>query len=153
MTSFLFPRWLFPFIIFHRNAQPFLRYSLVVPYFWLWFSKTFGLVLHHDRKTHIEFQFTRLKVKVIMTQKQTITCISSVIAMNLFNIKTSYFILQQKMKSGNYMSNFVSKGQRSTFRRLSGCTYILTGYLNTSWSVLLRCTQIQDDERNMPSKF
>ena len=33
------------------------------------------------------------------------------------------------------MSNFVSKGQRSTFRRLSGCTYFLIGYLDTSWSV------------------
>ena len=41
------------------------------------------------------------------------------------------------MKSGSYRSNFGSKGQRSTFRRLSGCTYFLTGYLNTSWSVFL----------------
>ena len=31
---FCFPRWLFPFIIFYRNAQPFLRYAIVVPYFW-----------------------------------------------------------------------------------------------------------------------
>ena len=39
MTSFPFPRWLCPFIIFYRNAQPCLRYVIVVPYFWLWFSK------------------------------------------------------------------------------------------------------------------
>ena len=32
------------------------------------------------------------------------------------------------MKSGSYKSIFGSKGQRSTFRRLSGCTYFLTGY-------------------------
>ena len=36
------------------------------------------------------------------------------------------------MERGSYMSNFGWKGQRSTFRRLSGCTYFLTGYLNTS---------------------
>ena len=53
----------------------------------------FGLVLHHDRKTHIEFQVTRLEVKVIMTHKQTI--ISSAITMNVVNVKTSYFIFQQ----------------------------------------------------------
>ena len=39
-----------------------------------------------------------------MTKKQTI--ISSAIAMIVFNIKTSYFIFQQKMKSGSYMSSF-----------------------------------------------
>ena len=53
----------------------------------------FGLVLQHDRKTHIEFLVTRLKVKVIMTHKQTI--ISSAIAMNVVNVKTSYFIFQR----------------------------------------------------------
>ena len=58
------------------------------------------------------------------------------------------------MKREIYMSNFGSKSQRSTFRRLSGCTYMLTGYLNTSWSVfLLLCTQMQDDVRKMPRKF
>ena len=41
------------------------------------------------------------------------------------------------MKRGSYMSNFGSKGQRSTFRRLSGCTHFLTGYLNTSWLVFI----------------
>ena len=51
------------------------------------------------------------------------------------------------------MSNFRSKGQRSTFRRLSGCTYFLTGYLNLVQFFLLLCTQIQDDKRNMPRKF
>ena len=25
-----------------ENAQPFLRYAIVVPYFWLWFSKTYS---------------------------------------------------------------------------------------------------------------
>ena len=51
-----------------------------------------GLVLHHDRKKQIEFRVTRFKVKVIMSQKQAI--ISSAIAMNVFNVKTSYFIFQ-----------------------------------------------------------
>ena len=41
------------------------------------------------------------------------------------------------MQRGSYMSNFGSKGQRSNFRRLSDCTYFLTRYLNTSWSVFL----------------
>ena len=41
------------------------------------------------------------------------------------------------MKSGSYKSNFGSKGQRSSCRQLSVCTYFLTGYLNTSWSVFL----------------
>ena len=54
---------------------------------------SFFFSLHHDRKTHIEFPVIRLKVKVIMTHKQTI--ISSSIAMNVFNVKTSYFIFQQ----------------------------------------------------------
>ena len=36
------------------------------------------------------------------------------------------------------MSKFRSNSQRSIFRGLSGCTYILTGYLNISWSVFLR---------------
>ena len=49
----------------------------------------FGLVRQHDRKTHVEIQVTRLKVKVIMTHKQTI--ISSAIAMNVFNVNTFYF--------------------------------------------------------------
>ena len=53
----------------------------------------FGLVRHHDRKTHIEFKVTRLKVKVIMSYKQTI--ISSAIAMDVFNVNTSYFIFQR----------------------------------------------------------
>ena len=53
----------------------------------------FGLVLQHDTKTHIEFQVTRLKVKVIMSHEQTI--ISSAIAINIFNVKTSYFIFQR----------------------------------------------------------
>ena len=44
-------------------------------------------------KEHKEFQVTRLKVKVIMTHKQTI--ISSAIAMDVFNEYTSYFISQQ----------------------------------------------------------
>ena len=77
-----------------------------------------------------------------MSYKQTI--ISSAIAMNVFSVKTSYFIFQQLMnifqqlmKRGSYMSILGSKGQRSTFRRLSGCTYFLTGYLNTSRSVFL----------------
>ena len=52
------------------------------------------LVLHHDRKTLIEFQVTSLKVKVIMTHKQT--NIIGAIAMNAFNTKTSYFIFQTK---------------------------------------------------------
>ena len=65
-----------------------------MPYFWLWFSKKiFGLVLQHDRKTHIEFQVTRLKVKVIMSHKQTI--ISSAMAMNVVNVMTSYIIFQR----------------------------------------------------------
>ena len=93
VTSFTFQRWFCPFIIFSRNAKPFLRYSIVVPYLWLWFSKTFGLVLQHDRKIYIEFQVTLLKVKVIYSLKQTI--ISSAIAMNVFNVKTSYFIFQR----------------------------------------------------------
>ena len=59
---------------------------------------------------HIEFHVTRLKVKVIMTYNKTI--ISSTVAMNVYNVKTSYFIFQSKMKRGNYMSNFGSKGQR-----------------------------------------
>ena len=59
-----------------------------------------------------------------------------------------------KRVSYMYMSNFGSKGQSSTFRRLSGCTYFLTEYRNTSWSVFfLFCTQIQNDERKMPRKF
>ena len=29
-------------LVFYRNAQPFLRYAIVVPYFWLWFSKTYS---------------------------------------------------------------------------------------------------------------
>ena len=33
VTSFPFPLLLCPFIIFYRNAQPFLRYAIVVPYF------------------------------------------------------------------------------------------------------------------------
>ena len=57
--------------------------------------------------------------------------------MYVFNVKTSYFIFQRLIKRGSYMSNFGSKGQRSIFRRLSGCTYFLTGYLSTSWSVFL----------------
>ena len=63
-------------------------------------------VLHHDRKTHIEFQVTRLKVKVIMTHKQTI--ISSAIARNVFNVKTSYFLFQQLLTRGGYISNIGS---------------------------------------------
>ena len=51
------------------------------------------MVLQHDRKAHIEFQVTRLKVKVIMTHKQTI--ISIAIAMNVFNVKTFYIIFQR----------------------------------------------------------
>ena len=86
-------------------------------------------------KAHIESQVTRLKVKVIMTHKQTI--ISGAMAMNVFNVKTSYFIFQQKMTSGNCKSKLGSKGQRSTFCRLSGCTYFLVGYLNTPRSVFL----------------
>ena len=50
----------------------------------------FGFVLQYDRKAHNGFQVTRLKVKVIMTHKQTI--ISSAIAINVFNVNTSYFI-------------------------------------------------------------
>ena len=58
------------------------------------------------------------------------------------------------MKRGSHMSNFGSKDQRSTFRRLSGCTYFLTGCLTHlgQWSFLF-CTQIQDDERMIPIKF
>ena len=48
--------------------------------------KIFVLVLQHDKKTHIEFQVTRVKVKVIMTHKQTI--IFNAIAMNVFNVNT-----------------------------------------------------------------
>ena len=46
-------------------------------------------MLQWDRKTHIEFQVTGLKVKVIITHKQTI--ISSAKAMNIFQCK--YFLL------------------------------------------------------------
>ena len=53
----------------------------------------FGLVLQHDRKTHIKFQVTHSKVKVIVSYKQTI--IASAIAMNVFNVNTSYFIFQR----------------------------------------------------------
>ena len=40
MTSFPFQRWLCPLIIFYRNAEPFLRYEVVVPYSY------YGLVKH-----------------------------------------------------------------------------------------------------------
>ena len=88
-----------------------------------------------------------------MTHKQTI--ISSAIAIDVFNVKDSYFIFKQKMESGSYKSNFGSKGQRSTSWRLSGCTYFVAGFLNIYLGqfFFLLCTQIQDDERNMPKKF
>ena len=35
------------------------------------------------------------------------------------------------------MSILGSKDKMATFRLLSSCTYFLTGYLNTSWSVFL----------------
>ena len=58
----------------------------------------YGLVKHIRLGTTswqevTEFQVTRLKVNVIKTHKQII--ISYVIAMNVFSVKTSYFIFQQ----------------------------------------------------------
>ena len=52
ITPFPFPRWLCPFIIFYRNVQPFLRYAIVVPYFWLWFSKTYSAWYHITTGRH-----------------------------------------------------------------------------------------------------
>ena len=85
MKSLTFQRLLCPSIIFYRNKEPFLRYAIDVPYFWLWFSKTYSACYYNTiRNTHIEFQVTRLKVKVIMTHKQTI--VSSAIALKFFNL-------------------------------------------------------------------
>ena len=41
------------------------------------------------------------------------------------------------MKRGSYMSNFGSKGQRSTFRQSLWVHLFQTGYLNTHWLVVL----------------
>ena len=41
-----------------------------------------------------------------------------------------------------HLSNFGSKGERSTFLWLSGCTYFLTGYLYRSWSMSLHSLYI-----------
>ena len=41
------------------------------------------------------------------------------------------------MKNGSRLPTFGSKGRRSTFKLLSGCTDFPTGYLKTSWSVCL----------------
>ena len=49
--------------------------------------------MQHIRKTHIEFQVTHLKVKVIMTDYQTIK--SSAMAMTVFSENTSYFIFKR----------------------------------------------------------
>ena len=51
----------------------------------------------------MEFQVTRLKVKVIMCYKQTI--ISSAIAMNVFNINTSYFMAHSPVMCEIAISN------------------------------------------------
>ena len=56
------------------------------------------------------------------------------------------------MQSGSYILNFGSKGQRSTFRRLSGCTYFLTGYQNTSCLVLMKETCPQSFRTNSSIK-
>ena len=51
------------------------------------------MVLQDDKKAHIKSQVTRPKVKVLKTHKQTI--ISSAIAINVFNVKASYFMFQR----------------------------------------------------------
>ena len=95
-------------------------------------------ILQHDRKTHIEFQVTRLKVKVIMSHKETI--ISSAIAINIFNEKTSYNVLhipKVDEKRERHVELWFKRSKVNlpvTF----WLPFFLTGYLNTSWSVLGR---------------
>ena len=57
------------------------------------------------------------------------------------------------MKRGSYMSNFGSKGQRSTFRRLFFLFFWQDILTHLGQCFFLLCTHIQDDERKMPRKF
>ena len=72
--------------------------------------------------------------------------------MNVFNVKTSYFIFQQKMKTGSYKSNFGSKGQPSG-DFLGALIFWLDIWTHLGQFFFLLCTQSPDDERNMPRKF
>ena len=70
-----------------------------------------------------------------MSYKQTI--ISSAIAMNVFNVKTCLLPIPTEDEKRELHVDFRVKVQRSTFRRLSGCTYFLTGYFDNHRSVFL----------------
>ena len=37
---------------FQRTEEPFLRYAIVVPYFWLWFSKTYSAWYYNTTGRH-----------------------------------------------------------------------------------------------------
>ena len=94
---------------------------------YLFLISDYDLVKHIRHGTTTRQKDTHGVSEVIMTHKQTNIC--SAIAMNVFNGKTTYFLFQRYI--GSYMSNFGSKGQRSTFVGLSECTYFLTRYCDT----------------------
>ena len=87
-----------------------------------------------------------------MTHKQTI--ILQCNSYECFLCKDFLLHIPTIDEKGDYMSNFGSKGQRTTFRWLFGCTHFWQDiWTHLGQFLFLLCTQIQDDERNMPRKF
>ena len=124
-ASFPFKCWLCHFLIFYRYAEPFLRDTIFVPYYWLWFSKTCSTWYYNTTGRHTYSQVTCLKVKVITFHKQTIFLVHSY---ECFQCK--YFLLHMPTvdEKKELHVELLVKMSKVTFRRLSGCTYFLTGY-------------------------
>ena len=57
------------------------------------------------------------------------------------------------MKRGSYVSKFVTKGQRSTFRWLSGCAYFLTEIHNVLFDGLLPFVNLQLDLQHIRTRL
>ena len=139
---------------FHRYAEPFLKYAIVIPYFDYGLVNILGLVLQHDRKTNREFQVTRLKVKVIMSHKikKTLFPVKLLWMFSMQRLLTSYSISRWKEAASCLTLGQKIKGQPSGdfLVALIFWQNILT---HLGQCFFLNCTHVQDDDRKMPRKF
>ena len=98
------------------------------------------------------FSVTRLKVKVFMSNNQTI--ISGAIATNVFNVRTFISYSNGRWKEGASCRSFGQnvKGQPSS-DFLVALIFWQDIITHLGQCFFRFCTQVQDDERKMPRKF
>ena len=137
VTSFPFRRWFCPFIIFYRYAEPFLRYEIVAPYFWLWITKTHSPLCYNTARRHM------LLFRSPVWSSRSLWLINKPLFLVQYSYKGFYckgvllHIPTVDEKWEPRVKLWVKRSNLSVSVTIWLHFFFLTGYPNTSWSVFL----------------